>query len=267
MNDLRLNIWRMQAQADTQGLIRLLDERDGDVRRRAAAALRTLGATEAIPALRAAVDNEKDIATRLHLAAALRHLLQESIEQERASAEEVNRLIEMLRSGQPLRVIEAASTLGRMKNRLAVGPLVVTFNDSTLPGRARMAAARALLAMDSAPAVVTLLGALDSDDWHIQRNALAVLGHLRADWAVESIQRFLSSDNALIRRTARAALKSIGTPEALAALAVAEPDSDAVVIETYQRSTADTQPRPPRPEPEQQQPAPHFPPSAPAEGG
>lgn len=224
VNDHRLNIWRMQTQADTPGLIEALGAADPAVRRAAAAALRTLGAAAAIPALRAAVDSEKDLNTRLDLAAALRHLTQERAEQERASAEAVSQLTALLRSGQPARIIEAAEALGRLQNRLAVGPLVAVFNDARLPARARLAAARALLAMNSAPAVVTLLAALDSDDWHIQRNALAVLGHLRADWAVDAVAGRLEAANETVRRTARAALRRIGTPEALAALAAASSD-------------------------------------------
>lgn len=221
VTDRRLNIWRMQTQADTPGLIEALSDTDPAVRRAAAAALRTMGAISAIPALRAAASGEQDLATRLNLAAALRYLAQESAEQEHARQEAFNHLIAMLRSEQPARIIEAAEALGRLQNRLAVGPLVVVFNNAKLPARVRLAAARALLAMNSAPAVVTLLAALDSDDWHIQRNALAVLGHLQADWAVDAVAGHLNAVNNTVQRTARAALRRIGTPEALAALAAA----------------------------------------------
>lgn len=235
----------MQAQADTPGLIEILNDADPAARRSAAAALRMLGAVDAIPDLRAAVDREKDLNTRLNLASALRQLVQESAEQERASQEVVNQLIELLRSGQPARIIEAAEALGRLQNRLAVGPLVVVFNDTSLPGRVRLAAARALLAMDSAPAIVTLLAALDSDDWRIQRNGLAVLGHLHADWAVDAIRAHLDADNEVVRRTARAALRRIGTPEALAALAAS---SDGTARAAYGVAGAVTKPLSPEAE-------------------
>jgi HEAT repeat protein len=239
-----LNIWRMQTQGDTPGLIAALGDDDPVVRRGAAAALRTLGAVSAVDALRAAVDREKDLNTRLSLASALRGLLQESADEAREQAEAVNGLIDLLRSGQPARIIEAAEALGRLQNRMAVGPLVVVFNDAKLPGRVRLAAARALLAMNSAPAVVTLLAALDSSDWHIQRNALAVLGHLQADWAVDAIVSHLGAANDTVRRTARAALRRIGTPEAQAALVAASSagaasDSARAV---YQLASASTRP-------------------------
>lgn len=222
MTDYRVNIWRMQTQGDTPGLIAALSDDSPAVRRSAAAALRALGAVAAVPELRAALARETDLSARISLFAALRHLQQESAAQDGSDQKKnVERLVEQLRSGQPARIIEAAEALGRLQDRLAVGPLVVVFNDTALPGRARLAAARALLAMNSAPAVVTLLAALDSDDWRIQRNGLAVLGHLRADWAVDAIYAHLDSANEIVRRTARAALRRIGTPEALAALAAA----------------------------------------------
>ncbi len=224
MTDYRVNIWRMQTQGDTQGLIAALSDDSPAVRRSAAAALHALGVVTAVPHLRAALARETDLNTRLSLSAALRHLQQESSADDGSGPEDVDRLVEQLRSGQPARIIEAAEALGRLQDRLAVGPLVVVFNDTALPGRVRLAAARALLAMNSAPAVVTLLAALDSDDWRIQRNGLAVLGHLRADWAVDAIRAHLDSANQIVRRTARAALRRIGTPEALAALAAADSD-------------------------------------------
>jgi hypothetical protein len=45
-----------------------------------------------------------------------------------------------------------------------------------------------------------------------------MLGHLEADWAVTPLTEALKDENELVRRTAHAALKHIGTPEALAAL-------------------------------------------------
>ncbi|MGQ9887765.1 MAG: HEAT repeat domain-containing protein [Aggregatilineales bacterium] len=222
MTDYQVNIWRMQTQGDTQGLIAALSDDSPTVRRAAAAALRTLGVATAVPHLRAALARETDLNTRLSLFAALRYLQQESSADGGSGPKDVDRLVEQLRSGQPARIIEAAEALGRLQNRLAVGPLVVVFNDAALPGRVRLAAARALLAMNSAPAVVTLLAALDSDDWRIRRNGLAVLGHLRADWAVDAICAHVNSANEIVRRTARAALRRIGTPEALAALAAAD---------------------------------------------
>lgn len=240
MTDYRLNIWRMQMQGDIPGLIAALSNDDAAVRRRAAAALHALGAVSAVPQLRAALARETDLDTRLSLAAALRRLQQETVLNASDDHETLEQLVAQLRSGQPARIIEAAEALGRLQNRLAVEPLVIVFNDTKLPGRVRLAAARALLAMNSAPAVVTLLAALDSSDWRIQRNGIAVLGHLRADWAVDAISAHLNSANVVVQRTARAALRRIGTPEALAALEAASHSDGANTA--YQLSRAVTKP-------------------------
>jgi HEAT repeat protein len=49
------DIWRLQAQADIRGLIEAVKHASPDVRRRAVAALRALGARRAIPPRKAAL--------------------------------------------------------------------------------------------------------------------------------------------------------------------------------------------------------------------
>lgn len=210
MSDLPPNIWRLQAQFDTRGLIEALASDDAGIRKRAAAALRTLDAVEAVPALKQALAVEKDLDARSAITAALEHLLPEE-------AEKIPRLIAQLKSTDTATVIHAAHTLGELKDKTAVEPLVLIFHNTQLSGRVRLAAAEALIKLESAPAVVTLLAAVRGKDWHIRRNAVAVLGQLRADWAVEPIVERLNDENDIVRRTARAALKRIGTPEALKA--------------------------------------------------
>jgi HEAT repeat protein len=211
VSDLRLNIWRLQAQFDTRGLIEALANQDAGIRKRAAAALRTLDATEAVPALKQALANEKDADTRSALTAALEHLLPEE-------SDKSPKWIAQLKSGDTENMIQAARALGELKDKTAVEPLVLIFHNPQLSGRVRLAAAEALIKLESAPAVVTLLAALRGKDWHIRRNAVAVLGQLRADWAIEPIIERMADENDIVRRTARAALKRIGTPEALKAL-------------------------------------------------
>lgn len=211
MSDLRPNIWRLQAQFDTQGLIEALKNDDAGIRKRAAAALRTMGATEAIPTLQELLKVEQDPDARHAITAALDHLLPEQ-------SEKVPALIAQLQSKQPEAVIYAARALGEIKDKTAVEALVLVFHNLQLSGRVRLAAAEALIKLESAPAVVTLLAALRSKDWRIRRNAAAVLGQLRADWAVDSLVASLDDENENVGRTARAAIRRIGTPEALEAL-------------------------------------------------
>ena len=75
-----------------------------------------------------------------------------------------------------------------------------------------------VLLLDSAPAIVTLLGALRNPDWQVRRNAAAMLGMVRASWAVVPLVAALDDPNEIVRRTVETALESINTPEARVAL-------------------------------------------------
>lgn len=229
MSDLRPNIWRLQAQFDTQGLIEALKNNDASIRKRAAAALRTMGATEAIPTLQQMLKVEQDSDARHAITAALDHLLPEQ-------GEKVPTLIAQLQSSQPEAIIYAARALGEIKDKTSVEALVLVFHNAQLSGRVRLAAAEALIKLESAPAVVTLLAALRSPNWRIRRNAAAVLGQLRADWAVDSLISCLDDENENVGRTARAAIRRIGTAEALEALAAV--DGEEIPVQRHKAQTA-----------------------------
>lgn len=208
MSDLLPNIWKLQSQADIAALNAALQHSNVDIRKRAASALRVLGAVDAIPMLQQALQVETDSDTYSHISAALEQLLLDQREQ-------VPKFIAQLSSDNPETVIRAAKTLATIKDKSAVEPLVLLFHNSSLSGKLRLAAAEALIDLNSAPAIVTLLAALRNDNWTIRRNAIAVLGQLRADWAVTPIINHVRDSHPLVRATARAALKRIGTPEAL----------------------------------------------------
>lgn len=225
MSEFYPDIWRLQAQADIRGLIEAVKHTSPDVRRRAVAALRALGASSAIPALQAALVKEQDNDVRRAIILTLDSLFQQEVDEDSDSPEDqytqVVRLIAQLSSRQPDRIIRAARRLGELKEKIAAESLILVFHNTELPARARLAAAEALLELESAPIEVTLLGAMRHSDWRVRRNAIAVLGQLDAVWAVEPLREALKDANELIRRTAQAALKRIGTPEALIALAAA----------------------------------------------
>ncbi len=217
MADFKPNIWRLQAQFDTQGLIKALAHSDPVIRKGAATALRTLGASAAIPALQSALSSEQDADTQSAIATALEHLMNEANREAEQSPEvsRIIRLIAQLSSLDEDAVTQAARALGELKNKSAVEPLVMLFHNTHKPTRARLAAAEALINLDSAPAEVTLLVGLRSDKWYIRRNSAAILGQLRANWAVEPLAQALRDEHELVRKTALAALKRIATPEAL----------------------------------------------------
>ncbi|MBC7812059.1 MAG: HEAT repeat domain-containing protein [Burkholderiales bacterium] len=269
MSEFRPNIWLLQARADTEGLVKALQDSDPDIRRRAAVALRALGAAASIRALRAALEEEADAQVRADMFNALEHLLQDSEPEPEApkpapEPSQLMRLIGQIKSDDEQLVIRAVKILAEMKDRRAVEPLVVLFHNRQLSTAVRLAAAEALLKLESAPTVVTLLAALRSKNWQTRRNAAGVLGQLRADWAAQPLITTLRDEHPMVRRTARAALKYIGTPEArqalrfaaaydknetseTAAAAPTTPDSAAAALETLATtdsgdSSADAEP-------------------------
>lgn len=221
MTDFKPDIWRLQAQSDIDGLIQALHDDDAGIRRRAATALRTLGASKAVPVLQSGLENESDPETREAYLAALEALQEELQETPNSEMNELDYLINQLETRQPDRVIEAAHALGKLGDKLAVPALVGLFNDPKISIKERLAVAEALLKLESAPVEVALLGALRSTEWRVRRNGAAILGQLRADWAVDPLAKALFDENELVRRTAYAALRHIGTPEAKEALETA----------------------------------------------
>ncbi len=218
MVDSRPNVWQLQSRHDKQGLIEALRHPDPEVRGRAAVALRTLNATEAVPVLKAIVRTETDEQARRNMTMALHMMDRRTDVDGIVKEQDIDRLIAVLKSRNTESVITAAQALGVLGNRLAVEPLVILFQNASSPPAVRLAAAEALLELKSAPAVVTLLGALRRDSWEVRRNAAAVLGQIQAVWAVTPLAAALDDPHPVVRRTAAAALKRIGTAEAVAAL-------------------------------------------------
>jgi HEAT repeat protein len=218
VSDTRPNIWLLQAQGDSKGLINALQNPDSDIRKRAAVALRALGAVESVMALRRALESETDDDTRNHLDMALNSLLIDQYEAENEQGQQTRQLLAQLKSSDPAIILKAAHALGTLNDKTAVEALVLLFNNRKLPARVRLTAAEALIELDSAPAAVTLLAALRNPAWKIRRSAAAILGQIRADWAVERLAERLRDESEYVQRTARAALQHIGTPDAIRAL-------------------------------------------------
>lgn len=209
VSDPRPNIWQLQIQSDIAGLTKALSFDEVDVRRRAAIALRALGAASSIPALEAALSQEKDDDVRGAIIDALDFLMQDDA---KAQQEKIVEHIAKLGSDNHDEIIQAARALGELNDKMASEPLIILFHNSTMPPRVRLAAAEALILLASAPTEVTLLMALRSKDWQTRRRAAAVMGQLRTDWAVEPLTAALKDPNEVVAKTAYAALKRIQTP-------------------------------------------------------
>ena len=222
MSEFKPDIWRLQAQFNTQGLVTALSNDDAGIRRRAAAALRALGAFHTIPDLKKAFERETDEETRSTLSTTITMLQQEQDGSQPVAdltpskvQTLVEQLVEKLKSIEDAgATIRVARALGEIGDKQAVEPLVLIFNNTRVPIRVRLAVAEALLKLESAPVEVSLLGALRSPDWRVRRNGAAILGQLRATWAVEPLATALRDENEIVRRTALAALRNIGTKEA-----------------------------------------------------
>lgn len=237
MSDFRPDIWRLQAQFNTEGLVQALESDDPGIRRRAAAALRALGAFDAIPALQRALEGEKDTEARANIVSALAALQHEQERRigvepdESSTTSEIDRYIAQLKSDDEENIIKAAHVLGDKGDKTAVPALVLLFNDPNISIKVRLAVAEALLKLESAPVEVALLGALRSNEWRVRRNSAAILGQLKANWAIDPLAKTLYDENELVRKTAYSALRHIGTPEAREAL-------DAVRREAQRRREA-----------------------------
>src|SRR5258708_348177 len=151
------------------------------------------------------------------ITASLQYLVHEMHVETMVKDHDVRGLTKMLNSYKTEEIVSACEALGKLGDRIAVEPLVMVFRNPMLPVPARLAAAEALLLLESAPAVVTLLGALRRDNWQVRRNAAAVLGQLQAIWAVDPLITALEDSNQAVRRTAAAAPRRINTPDALRA--------------------------------------------------
>ena len=218
MASSRPNIWQLQSRRDVQALTDALRYPDPEVRKRAAVALRTLDAVQAVPALKAAIKVETNNQVHKHLEHTLHELDHRTDITGLVNARDVKGLIGALKSRHPEHIVAAAAALGTLDDRTAVEPLVILFHNSSSPPAVRLAAAEALLTLKSAPAVVTLLGALRRDSWQVRRNAAAVLGQIQATWAVEPLGKALDDPHPVVRRAAAAALRRIGTADAVAML-------------------------------------------------
>jgi hypothetical protein len=214
-------IWRLQAQFDINGLIQALKDPNAAIRKRAAAALRTINATQATPALKEALEVETDVDTRDSLVAALEILDTSSstTPADQPKSVTIKNLVKKLTSGDIQEATDAAKELGENGDKTAVPELIFTFNDMRTPVSVRLAVADALLKLESAPVEVALLANLRHEDWHIRRNGAAILGQLKAEWAVEPLGVALTDPHPTVRKTALAALKYIGSPEARKTLA------------------------------------------------
>ncbi len=220
----------MQTNADIQGLIKALEDADGDLRRPAAAALRALSAIEAIPALKRVLDQEHDPETRSSILAALAALelaLRDTTNSDKpapltvpsAYQQAIEVLVTQMNGTDPKQVVTAALRLAKLRDMRCVEPLIVQFNNRSIPAKVRLMIAEALLDLESATGDVALLGALRNPKEAIRRSAATVLGQLRADWAVEPLAHALKDRNVIVRQAAQVALSAIDTPDARAALA------------------------------------------------
>lgn len=238
------NIWQMQTEGDIDSLCKALAHPSPEIRRRAAVALRIMDARAAMPSLQTQLKKETSAQVRVALSAAIEHLTppKNATETPFSGSTRVERLIEHLMGARPEVALQAAIALGELNDKLAVPPLILVFKNRKQPPKVRLAVAEALLKMNSAPAEVTLLGALRSEKWHLRRNGAAILGQISADWAVEPLAKALHDEHPIVAKTARAALKRIGTPEARQALVLALRSETATDTLT---DTLDTQPTQP----------------------
>jgi HEAT repeat protein len=215
MSSARPNIWKLQANRDVDGLIEALQYHDPEIRKRAAAALRVIGTTKAVFALERALATEANPYVREHLTNALSFFSQGSLIDTFIATHNITGLIEMLNSPRKDEIVKAITALGDLGDRTATEGLVMVFRNALYDDDIRLAAAEALIKLENAPAVVTLLGALKKANWQVRHNAVIVLGQLKASWATKPLAKALHDPHARVRKSAAWALKQINTTESL----------------------------------------------------
>jgi HEAT repeat protein len=239
------NIWQLQSQKNIQGIIQALDTRDPVVRKRAIGALRVLKATEAVSRLRILYETEFNPEIRQLIQKALEELggVEEKPkveEQQNPQEAQKQALLQRLNSKESNDVIAAITELSSMSDRTVIEQLMAVFRDGKQPPEVRLAAAEALLKLNSAPASVALLGALRKEDWQVRRNAAAVLGQLEAEWCVGPLIHTMRTDaNTTVRKVAAAALRRINNRAAQEALAASPMMSTGTLVTPKTETTGE----------------------------
>jgi len=244
VKDFNFDIWRMQAQNNTRGLIEILKTGTPDLRQRAATALRAMGVGSAIPALQESLLSETDPTVRETIMTAMEALFETTDPNEAAPKGEARRIVDLiarLNSHNAEHAVRAAQGLGDIQQKLAVEALIITFSNKKLDARVRLAAAEALIKLESAPLEVTPLAALRSEKWMIRRSAAMLLGLYQADWAVPPLITALQDPHELVQKSVRTALEQINTLEAQLALK-APPIKPTSFTEVLANATAVAQP-------------------------
>lgn len=223
-DNAKSDFWEQQADLDVKGLVNALASDNKLIRRRATVALRAMGVTSALSFLKRALIAENDAETAkimVETIAALKRLSGEvsTLSDEAIATEDVTTLIANLKADNADTILSSAEALGDLGDKIAVEGLILAFNNQKHSIHVRLAIAEALLKLESAPVEVALLANIRHSDWHIRRNGAAILGQLKADWAIDPLSGILADPHPVVRRTALAALKHIGTPESRKAIA------------------------------------------------
>ena len=205
-------------------LVALLRDQDRSVREAAIDALRSIGAS-AIDAVGTCL-TEPDLSVQESASAILAAIADERV---------LVPLITALRSGDWIVRMHAAKALGRVRNADAVEPLIPLLQDKVKAVREE--AATALAAIGDA-AILSLLKALQHDDWLVRLHAVESLGKAHSKRAVTPLLSVLFNDrDSAVREDAVRALGEIGDPQAVEHLfmVMREPGLRTVAVETLGR--------------------------------
>lgn len=221
------NIWQLQSHGDVEGIIQALDDRDPRVRWRAITALRNMHAHESLEHLRQMRLTERHLEVFQLLNETIKAFDPDDEAPPYSQTAYLDALLSQLHGTDVEQSRLAAERLGNLGDKSVVEHLVIVFQNEQRDSEVRLAAADALLKLNSAPASASLLAALRKDDWQLRRNAAAILGQLRAEWAVTPLIMAMRHDvNLTVRKTAAAALLAIKTPRAIQAFREYQRDED-----------------------------------------
>lgn len=131
-------------------------------------------------------------------------------------AQELEKLLQLLRDGDDNARRTAALKLGMMHNPVVIPDLLRAAGDSDKGVRSFVASA---LANSGEANLGRLRIALQSDDVLVRQTVIAALRHMKNPAVVTDIAPLLNDSDASVQHAAAEALRAYNTPEAQAALA------------------------------------------------
>ena len=230
------------------GLLKLVEDSDSYVRRRAAEALGKIGSNTAIPGLLKLVEDSNSyvrrraaealgkIGSNTAISVLLKLVEDSDYDVRRSAADALDKIDSNTAISGLLKLVEdsdydvrnrAAGALGEIGTQTAISGLLklVEHSDSDV----RRIAANALGNIGSQTAIPGLLKLVGDSDSDVRRSAVKALGNISSPTAIPGLLKLVGDSDSDVRRSAAKALGNISSPTAIPALLKLVKNSDSDV--------------------------------------